>query len=252
MVAPAMIQQQPAQVASLQQAAVMPVMAVGAPCRGFAASAATAESEAEGADKTASSSGDVRQRLEEAGSSGDLSRVFDIVEQQGEGFEDADVEFALAQVARAAESQGGGEQAMVDNVHSSPTFQLLVDMVAAGAERQPVASLTRVVQTFGRLQYESQIVLDLIASKMITELGAMGPEQLVQLAEGLGKLDHSPGVQLLDSVCDRMDELANQGQAKEEHRQNLSKWLGELGHSCEAHTATPPQQKQQERAADYE
>ncbi len=58
---------------------------------------------------------------------------------------------------------------------------LLPDMVAAGAERQPVQSLTLVVQTFGRLRYESQIVLDLMASKLITELDAMGPEQLVQL-----------------------------------------------------------------------
>jgi hypothetical protein len=248
--------QQPTHVASVQQL-LTPSPVDNAQWRGFAASAAAPESEGagDGDKKSQGGAGDVRQKLEEAGGKGDLSRVFDIVEQQGENFEDADVEFALAQVVRAAEAQGWDEQAVVDNVHNSPTFQLLVDMVAAGAERQPVQSLTLVVQTFGRLRYESQIVLDLMASKLITELDAMGPEQLVQLAEGLGKLDHSPGVQLLDSVCDRMAALSKEGHVSDEHKSKLSKWLRELGHSCDTHAGTPPQQQQPDRAqqgADYQ
>ncbi|GIL79170.1 hypothetical protein Vretifemale_8543, partial [Volvox reticuliferus] len=97
-----------------------------------------------------------------------------------------------------------GEQDVRRWVARHDTFQSLLSMVVAGAERLSPAQAAAVARSLSRLRVEDEGVLDAISRNIVSEVHRLNGEQLVDLLEAYRAAGASPGTVLADAVKERL------------------------------------------------
>ncbi|KAG2443732.1 hypothetical protein HXX76_002078 [Chlamydomonas incerta] len=136
----------------------------------------------------------VLRQLDDAARAGDPAAVLQMVERQGHEFDEA----ALVAALRAPEA------GRAERLAGNSTYQSLLSMVVAGAERLSAAQAVEVAASLGRLHMEDQMVLDSLGRNLVSRLHELSGSQLADLVEAYAASDASPGKVLADAVHQRL------------------------------------------------
>ncbi|PNH12890.1 hypothetical protein TSOC_000168 [Tetrabaena socialis] len=153
----------------------------------------------------------VRRELRAAARRGSAEEVLRVVERAGDCFDEAALVAALEAVGDVlgppegeGAQRGDAKEGARQQVAQHRTFQTLLSMVVAGAERLSPEQATAVARSLGRLRVDDQGVLDAIGRNVISELHRLSGRQLAELLEGYHATGASPGRVLADAVHERL------------------------------------------------
>jgi len=172
------------------------------PLRGFSGQGSDAPDPHPAGEKASS---EIDGSLKDAAQSDDVHKVFSVIEERGETFSESNVTNSFLALAKFAD--GKAESQVANEIHSSTSFQTLVDMVILGIRRYSTQQLLSIVGACSQMGFDDDMLMDKITARLLKNVEHLDAAQLHDLVTSLAQAESSPSVVFFDALQARVESL---------------------------------------------
>jgi len=170
--------------------------------RGFAEQGSDAPKPDPAREKASS---EIDASVKDAAASGEVQKVFSVIEDRGESFSESNVTNSFEALAKFADGQS--ESQVAEKIHDSQSFQTLVDMVILGIRRFSTKQLLSIVSACTQLGFDDDMLMDKITARLLKNVEHLDVAQLHDLVTSLAEAESSPSVVFFDALQARVEAL---------------------------------------------